>query len=232
MTLPELVHMVRVSLRDHATKLLILDDITRLKLHREADQDTLDLLRSLMGMHVTLVLIGVGIAQSGLLRAGSRSALGRAALRDNSFQEQAATQTERRFELVSLEPFCYDTPGDIAAWVAHLVGMEQQVRLFRAAAGMLSNGVMPEYLFTRTAGIVGLLERLVEDGCAHAIESGAETLSREIFDAVDISLTTEAGGTRTPSEVPVVPERRGGVRVKKTRNTVFDDHGPVVPTTS
>jgi len=64
MTLAQLVHAVRTSIEDHATKLLILDDITRLRMHREADQDALDLLRSLMSMHVTLVLIGVGIPAS------------------------------------------------------------------------------------------------------------------------------------------------------------------------
>lgn len=46
-TLPQLVHAVRTSLRDHGTKVLILDDITRLRMHREADQDALDLVRSL-----------------------------------------------------------------------------------------------------------------------------------------------------------------------------------------
>jgi hypothetical protein len=70
MTLPQLVRTVRAALHEHGTKVLILDDITRLKMHREADQDVLDLIRSLMSMSVTLVLVGVGIPQSGLLREG------------------------------------------------------------------------------------------------------------------------------------------------------------------
>jgi hypothetical protein len=70
MTLNQLIRAVRASLYDHGTKVLLLDDITRLKLHREADQDALDLIRSLMSMSVTLVLIGVGVRQSGLLREG------------------------------------------------------------------------------------------------------------------------------------------------------------------
>jgi hypothetical protein len=36
-------------------------------MHSEADQDALDLIRSLMSMHVTLVLTGVVIPGSGLL---------------------------------------------------------------------------------------------------------------------------------------------------------------------
>jgi hypothetical protein len=60
-TLAQLVAAVRSSLYEHCTKVLILDDVSRLRMHREADRDALDMLRSLMSMHVTLVLIGVGI---------------------------------------------------------------------------------------------------------------------------------------------------------------------------
>jgi hypothetical protein len=44
--------------------------ITRRKMHRSDDQDTLDLISALMSMHTTLVLIGVNIPGSGLLREG------------------------------------------------------------------------------------------------------------------------------------------------------------------
>ena len=40
MTLAQLVHAVRGSLYDHATKVLILDDITRPRMHREAGART------------------------------------------------------------------------------------------------------------------------------------------------------------------------------------------------
>lgn len=39
---------------------------------------------------------------------------------------------------------------------------------------MLATGEMPEYLFRRTRGIVGLLRRLIEDGCAKASATGEE----------------------------------------------------------
>ena len=44
-TLHDLVRSVRDAVRDHATTALLIDDITRLKLHRGDDQDTLDLIR-------------------------------------------------------------------------------------------------------------------------------------------------------------------------------------------
>jgi hypothetical protein len=70
MDLPDLIRQVATSPHDHGTKALILDDITRLRLHRADDQDTLDLIRAFMSMHVTLILVGVDIPGSGLLREG------------------------------------------------------------------------------------------------------------------------------------------------------------------
>jgi hypothetical protein len=237
MTLPQLVRVVRASLHDHGTKVLILDDITRLKMHREADQDALDLPRSLMSMHTTLVLIGVGIPGSGLLREGRRDPrTGQWALPParpaRSCNDEAATQTERRFDLINLGPFRYDTPAGIAAWVTHLTGIEQHLRLFRAAPGMLTGNTMPEYLFRRTNGIVGLLERLVEDGCALAISDGTERLTTGVLDQVDINLGNVPGRDPCAGEIPQAPARptaaagaQASPRGKRPRNTVFDDHG-------
>jgi hypothetical protein len=63
---------VRVAVRNHCTTGLLIDDITRLRLYRGDDQDTLDLIRELMDINVALVLIGVEIPGSALLR-GARA---------------------------------------------------------------------------------------------------------------------------------------------------------------
>lgn len=227
MTLPQMVHAVRTSLYDHGTKVLLLDDISRLRMHREADQDALDLLRSLMSMHLTLVLIGVGIPDLGLLTEGRR--LGGDVIPSSKTGRRcnphAATQTARRFDLIDLDPFRYDTPADIYAWVTHLAGIEDQLRLFRAEPGMLTSGTMPEYLFRRTNGIVGLLERLIEDGCAYATDTGTERLTVDLLDTVDINLGTIDGRDATAGEIPAIPPRASASRGQrhKPRNTVFDD---------
>jgi len=237
MTLGRLVRAVRASLYDHGTRVLLLDDITRLKLHREADQDALDLIRSLMSMNVTLVLIGVGIPASGLLREGRHDPrTGQWVFpppkRGRSWNDEAATQTERRFDLVDLDPFRYDTPDGIAAWIAHLAGIEQQLRLFEATPGMLTEGGMPEYLFRRTNGIVGLLERLIEDGCVRAIKSGEERITVELLDGIELNLGNVPGRDPSAGEVPAIPASPSGAkktnrpRESRPRNTVFDDHGP------
>ncbi len=230
MTLPQLTRAVRTSLHDHGVRVLLLDDITRLKMHRADDQDSLDLLRAFMSMHTTLVLIGVDIPGSGLLREGRHDPrteqwvfpppVGPSA-------EGLATQTERRFDLVHLEAFRYDTDEHIAAWTAHLAGLEQQLRLLKAAPGMLTTGRMPEYLFRRTGGVVGLLERLVEDGCTEALDSGVEQLTEPVLDQVTINLGNDPGRDATAGEVPPVPAAppRPSRAGRRPRNTVFDDPG-------
>ena len=140
-TLHDLVRSVRDAVRDHATTALLIDDITRLRLHRGDDQDTLDLIRELMDLNVTLVLIGVDIPGSGLLRGAraDRSA-GQWAFPSASHGDAAATQTDRRFDLVDLDPFDYSTPAGITAFLEHLAGIEDQLRLLRSSGGMLTAG--------------------------------------------------------------------------------------------
>ena len=221
MDLPDLVRQVAASLNDHGTKALLLDDITRLRMHRADDQDVLDLIRAFMSMHVTLVLIGVDIPGSGLLREGRHDPrTGQWILppsRHASVHGLEATQTERRFNLVELDRFRYTTPQNIAAWTAHLSGLEQQLRLMDAQPGMLTDGTMPEYLYRRTNGVVGLLERLIEDGCREAIDTRAERLTKTLFDAIAISLATAPGRDAGAGEIPAVPGQPGRHEQKETQ---------------
>ncbi len=233
-----LVRTVKRALKDHATKVLILDDISRLKMHRETDQDVLDFLRELMSFTV-VVLIGVGVPKSGLLREGRVDPRTGdwvfPPVRDKgkSPNDEAATQTERRFRLVNLDPFSYDTPASIAAWIAHLQGIESRLRLFNAGPEPLTGGTMPEYLFERTEGVVGWLSGLIEEACVAAIETGDEALTEDLLDEIDINVTKIPGRDAASGEIPDVPEHRPSAakdaRRKRHRNTVFDDRGDAAP---
>ncbi|MFC9915721.1 AAA family ATPase [Streptomyces sp. NPDC127197] len=233
-TLNGMIRAVRDSLRDHRTTALLLDDITRLRLHREDDQDTLDLIRELMDLNVTLVLVGVDIPSSGLIRGGypdprTGQLIIPPVRSGKSFNPTAATQTERRFDLVDLDPFDYDTTEGMTAFLDHLAGIEDRLRLFRSWAGMLTDGEMPEYLYDRTRGIVGLLKRLIEDGCADAIESGAEQLTPEQLATIPIRLGNLADRDPDAGEVPEIPKDVSPPQTPKKpsrgRNKAFDDQG-------
>ncbi|MDX3078513.1 AAA family ATPase [Streptomyces sp. MI02-7b] len=237
LTLPELIRQVSSSLHDHGVKVLVLDDITRLRMHRADDQDTLDLIRALMSMNVTLILIGVDIPGSGLLREGKWDGRSRQWVLPPSQRARVhgleATQTERRFDMVELDRFRYTTTDQIVAFHDHLTGLENNLRLLNARTGMLTSGTMPEYLMRRTDGVVGLLERLIEDGAQEAMDSGRELLDEDLLDEVILSLD-DPGRDAAAGEVPTIPGSPGGTttdrprksRGKAPRNTVFDDHGP------
>lgn len=239
MDLPDLVRQVAASINDHGTKALLLDDITRLRMHRVDDQDVLDLIRAFMSMHVTLVLIGVDIPGSGLLREGRHDPrTGQWILppsRHAKIHGLEATQTERRFDLIELDRFRYDTPPQITAWTSHLAGVEQQLRLMNATPGMLTDNTMPEYLYRRTNGVVGLLERVIEDGCREAIDTGTERLTETLLDNVVLNLAGDTGRDESAGEIPAVPPEPdppadNRQKRKRGRNTSFDDRGPAAAT--
>lgn len=75
-----------------------------------------------------------------------------------------------------------------------------------AVDGMLTAGDMPEYLFRRAGGIVGLLRRLIEDGCAKAIATGEERLTRNLLAGTVIGRDSLADLDPEAGEVPDIPE--------------------------
>ena len=202
-------------------------------MHREADQDVLDLIRELMSLPATLILVGVGIPKSGLLRDGRKDPETGQWLfapvkdRGRSRNDDAPGQTDLRFDLIDLDRFSYGAPGGPAAWTAHLVGIEQQLRLLNDCDGTLSGGSMPEYLFGRTSGIIGLLRKLIQAGCRHAIETGTETITAGLLDTLTASPADLPGLDPGAGEIPGIPPApaRPARKRRKPRNTVFDDPG-------
>ncbi|WP_432068898.1 ATP-binding protein [Streptomyces sp. C10-9-1] len=237
-TLPQLSHQVADSLRDHGVKVLIIDDVNRLRMHRADDQDVLDLVRALMGFNVTLILTGVNIPGTGLLREATWDRTKRQwvlpPLETTRVHGLEVTQTERRFELVELDRFRYDTPAEMQAFLNHLRGIEVHLRLAKAKKGMLTANGMPEYLMRRTDGVVGTLGRLISDGAQEAMDSGKELIDESLLDEVVIGRDIPADEARPfgAATAPADPGTANAPGSKKSnnrrpgRNTVFDDSGP------
>ncbi|MGQ4427193.1 hypothetical protein ACN6LL_002033, partial [Streptomyces violaceoruber] len=83
--------------------------------------------------------------------------------------------------------------------------------------------------FDRTGGVVGLLERLIEDGCQEAIDSGAECLTEPLLDGIAITLDRADGRDLGAGEIPDIPEPKEPKKSSnraRPRNTVLDDQGP------
>ncbi|MEU8688994.1 hypothetical protein [Streptomyces sp. NPDC048665] len=216
-----------------------IDDISRLRMHRADDQDVLDLMRAFMSLDVTLILTGVNISGIGLLREAKWNKRTRqwemSELESTRIHGLEVTQTEHRFELIEIDRFRYVTPKQIAAFVNHLKGIEQHLRLMNAKAGMLTGSVMPEYLMRRTGGVIGLLGRLLEDGAQEAMESGKELIDESLLDEI---VLRRDGPEQAPDE-PVIPTDPPNAakppqqtKSARPRNTTFDDHGPASATGS
>ncbi|MEV8035157.1 TniB family NTP-binding protein [Streptomyces sp. NPDC086182] len=233
-TLPELVRQVSDSLHDHGVKALILDDISRLRMHRADDQDVLDLMRAFMSLDVTLILTGVNIPGIGLLREAKWNKRTRQwempPLESTRIHGLEITQTEHRFELIELDRFRYTTPKQIQAFVNHLNGIEGHLRLLKAKEGMLTGGTMPEYLMRRTGGVVGLLGRLLEDGTQEAMESGKELIDESLLDEIVLRRDEPTQPPDEPGIPADLPTAINKPQAKRPRNTTFDDHGPTAHT--
>ncbi|MEV5349234.1 hypothetical protein [Streptomyces achromogenes] len=65
-------------------------------------------------------------------------------------------------------------------------------RLLDAGPRTLSSGTVPEYLYKRTGGVVGFLERLIEDGYREAMDCGLESVAEGLLDSVVIIDLTPA----------------------------------------
>lgn len=230
MDLPALIRAVRRHVHAHGTRAILLDDITRLKLHRRDDQDVFDMLKGFMDMSATLVLIGVDVPGSGLLRGAAQDpATGDWIMPDRPggpVSQSEETQHQRRFTMMNLGPFPYETADDMAAFLRHLKGIEDHIRLFDSFPGMLTTGDMPEYLHDRTRGVIGLLDCLIEDVVEVAVETGLEKLTIPLMEQIPISVEGLPGRDATAGEVPELPEQPPHATTKRPRNRVFDDPGP------
>ena len=187
------------SLKELGTRMLVLDDITRIKMHRIDDQDVLDLIRDIMDTGATLVLVGVGITSSGLLSEGTTDAAvrkgkpapdagtlngatvtlapsGGGRLRRRTVEDdEQYTQTERRFKLLHITNFGFASAAERRDWVSFLAGVGQELRLLGMdkdnPGRILTDGDLPEYFFRRTGGVVGTVNRLVTEVCRAAVEN-------------------------------------------------------------
>ena len=77
---------------------------------------------------------------------------------------------------------------------------------------------------------MGLLRRLIEDGCAEAITSGEERLTPELLARTAIRLGNLADLDPGAGEIPEIPKdvqppRQQKKSSRRPRNTVFDDRG-------
>lgn len=161
-------------------RLLALDDLHFLKWKQSNGIEVSNHLKWIANeFPVTLLMIGVGLADKGLFCEGS------------AHGDEALAQTGRRTTRLGMRPFTIESEADRREWRQMLLALEQRVVLADRHPGMLADD-LSDYLFARSTGHIGSLMTLINRGCQRAVRSGTECLTRDLLDRVKNDEASEA----------------------------------------
>lgn len=155
-----------------AVRVLIVDDLHFLRWRAKSGVEISNHFKYVANeFPVTLVFIGVGLAERGLFSEG------------DSYTNAVLAQTGRRTTRLDMRPFTIDTDIGRHEWRQMLLAIEQRLVLAEKHPGMLADD-LSDYLFARSTGHIGSLMTLVNRGCQRTVRTGAEHLSQDLLDGV------------------------------------------------
>jgi hypothetical protein len=160
-------------------RLIIVDDVHFLDVNRRDGREVANHFKWLANTFpVTFLFVGVGLRARGLLDEGFTGA------------DAALSQTARRWNVLTLEPFEIRSGAGRRTWQKLLLGIERDLVLAQAHRGMVARD-LADYLFARSSGHFASLMSMISRGCYRAIKSGAEALSVDLLDGVRIDEAAE-----------------------------------------
>jgi len=178
------------------TRLVIVDDVHFLDISRRDGREVANHFKWLANVFpVTFLFVGVGLRARGLLDEGLAGA------------DAAFSQTARRWNVLSVEPFEIRTTAGQRTWRQLLLGIERGLVLAGAWRGMIARD-LAEYLFTRSSGHFASLMSLISRGCYRAIRTGAESLTAGLLDEVRIDQAAEDARSQVQAAIQAGPSRR------------------------
>ncbi|MFC1408801.1 TniQ family protein [Streptacidiphilus sp. N1-12] len=155
---------------------------------------------------VTLIYIGVGVRERGILREGL------------SDEETLFAQFGRRTTPLTLPPFDIESESGREEWRTLLLTIERQLVLADAYPGMLADD-LSDYLYARSTGHFASLMALVNRGSLRAIRKGVERLDEALMDRVRNDAAAEDARQGLLAELAAGPEDltpRGPAEVRVT----------------
>lgn len=174
-----LAHRAAECVANCKTRLIIVDDVHFLDVNRRDGREVANHFKWLANTFpVTFLFVGVGLRARGLLDEGLSGA------------DAAYSQTARRWNVLTLEPFEIRTEAGRRVWRQLLLGIERELVLAGAHRGILARD-LADYLFARCSGHFASLMSLISRGCYRAVKTGVETLTIELLDAVRIDEAAE-----------------------------------------
>ncbi|MDX2515853.1 ATP-binding protein [Streptomyces stelliscabiei] len=161
------------------TSVFIIDDIHFLAGLRSDSMRMANHLKFLSNVFpVTLIYVGVGVRQRGILSEAF------------SPKQTLFAQFGRRTTALSLRPFQIEDDAGRHEWRTLLKTIEQQLVLADKYPGMLADDLSDE-LYARSTGHFASLMALINRGCLRAIRSGHERLDKELMDRVNNDAAAE-----------------------------------------
>ena len=191
-----LSHRAAECVANCKTRLIIVDDVHFLDINRRDGREVANHFKWLANTFpVTFFFVGVGLRARGLLDEGLTGA------------DAAYSQTARRWNVLTLQPFEVATEQGRRIWHHLLLAVEREIVLAGHRRGILAED-LSDYLFARSTGHFASLMSLIARGCYRAVKTGAEALSVELLDQIRIDEAAEkarrtlhaaiaAGGLRT-----------------------------------
>jgi hypothetical protein len=168
------------------TRLLIIDDLHFLHWQRSGGVEISNHFKYVANeFPVTLLFIGIGLGDRGVLMEDLCSTLEGA-----GYSDIVLEQTARRTTMLEMRPYGLQNDKERRQWNALLATVEERLVLGSKRPGMLVED-LSEYLYERSTGHIGSLMELIRRGCARAVRTGTETLSRTVFDSFKIDSAAE-----------------------------------------
>jgi len=162
-------------------RLLIVDDLHFLRWRARSGVEVSNHFKYIANeFPVTLLFVGVGLAERGLFSEGS------------SYSDAVLAQTGRRTTPLDIEPFKVKTERGRREWRQMLLALEERVVLGGKHPGMLADD-LSDYLFARSTGHIGSLMTLINRGCQRAVRTGTEHLNKELLNRVKNDAASEKG---------------------------------------
>jgi len=184
-------------------RLLIIDDLHFLRWRATSGIEVSNHFKYIANeFPVTLLFVGVGLAERGLFSEGS------------SYADAVLAQTGRRTTALDMCPFTVNTDRGRREWRQMLRAIEARVVLGGNHPGMLADE-LSDYLFARSTGHIGSLMTLINRGCQRAVRTGTEYLDEGLLNGVK----NDAASERARQELQVAiaarrittkPARRAG----------------------
>jgi hypothetical protein len=174
-----LAHRAAECVMNCKTRLVIVDDVHFLDISRRDGREVANHFKWLANVFpVTFLFVGVGLRARGLLDEGLAGA------------DAAFSQTARRWNVLTIDPFEVRTPEGRRTWRKLLLGIERELVLAGSWRGMIA-GDLTEYLFARSTGHFASLMSLISRGCYRAVKTGLESLTASLLDEVRIDQAAE-----------------------------------------